>query len=474
MKKYIAWTLILVTLLLAACRPVGTQPTDPDNIVGTATPTTQPTKPQPTEPQPTEPKPTEPKPTEPKPTEPKPTEPKFTEPKPTEPQLFDPTLPLPDEFPADLLTDAVTLSVFQKFFDENNYARQASGKYFEDPTKINLHGFFYAIGMVDDIPVTEEDRKAIVDKSGVESFYDRKAYCLSAEKMNQVLLQSFGVPLSEMTGFANLYYLESSGNYCYFHNDSPPVAKTGVMGVRFLEDGNAEVYYVAIRAKENYPRYYGVITVKSVENTYHILSNEHIDVWPEPGHVPEIPEGAPADLNTDPDVVKKYQNLLDNDSWYTQALFMEYDDPLTIRLNDFLFCGSMNWPYEHATKEEREALRKQLGVSDEEEWWGDWESMDPATMDEVLQTVFGLSLADFPESELQYIPFLESTGRYYYGRTDSSLVRNVSVAGVRELENGNVEVYYTGSYVGPEEGYVTLKPMEGGYRVISNTCLKMW
>ena len=38
MKKYIAWTLILVTLLLAACRPVGTQPTDPDNIVGTATP----------------------------------------------------------------------------------------------------------------------------------------------------------------------------------------------------------------------------------------------------------------------------------------------------------------------------------------------------------------------------------------------------------------------------------------------------
>ena len=66
MKKYIAWTLILVTLLLAACRPVGTQPTDPDNIVGTATPTTQPTKPQPTEPQPTEPKPTEPKPTEPK------------------------------------------------------------------------------------------------------------------------------------------------------------------------------------------------------------------------------------------------------------------------------------------------------------------------------------------------------------------------------------------------------------------------
>ena len=250
MKKYIAWTLILVTLLLAACRPVGTQPTDPDNIVGTATPTTQPTEPQPTEPQPTEPKPTEPKPTE-------------------------PTVPLG-------------------------------------------------------------------------------------------------------------------------------------------------------------------------------------------------PDGFPADLNTDGDVVAQFQKLLDNDSWYTQALFMEYDDPTTIRLNDFLFCGSMNWPYEHATQEEREALRKQLGVPDEEEWWGDWESMDPATMDEVLQTVFGLSLADFPESELQYIPFLESTGRYYYGRTDSSLVWNVSVVGIRELENGNVEVYYTCDFLYPENGVVTLMPDGDGHIVLSN------
>ena len=81
MKKYIAWTLVLVTLLLAACRPVGTQPTDPDNIVGTATPTA----PKPAEPQPTEPQPTEPKPTEPKPTEPAPTEPAPTEPQPSEP-----------------------------------------------------------------------------------------------------------------------------------------------------------------------------------------------------------------------------------------------------------------------------------------------------------------------------------------------------------------------------------------------------
>jgi len=330
--------------------------------------------------------------------------------------------------------------------------------------------------MVDDIPVTEEDRKAIVDKSGVESFYDRKAYCLSAEKMNQVLLKIFGVPLSKMTGFANLYYLESSGNYCYFHSSSPPVEKTEVMGIRYMEDGNVEVYYVAIRDKDNYPKYYGVITLKTIGNTYYILSNVHIDVWPEPGHVPAIPEGAPDDLNTDPDAVKKYQKVLDNDSWYTQALLTEFDDPTDIsRLEDFLFCSGKPWSYNSVTKEEREAVMQKLGITEVPDWWSDWYSMDPATIDEVLQTVFGLTLADFPEYALQGATYLESTGLYYLARSDSSVVWNISVAGIRELENGNVEVYYTENNESYAGGYVTLQIMEdGGYRVISNTSLRQW
>ena len=258
MKKYIAWTLILVTLLLAACRPVGTQPTDPDNIVGTATPTTQPTEPQPTEPQPTEPQPTEPRPTEPKPTEPKPTE---------------PTVPLG-------------------------------------------------------------------------------------------------------------------------------------------------------------------------------------------------PDGFPADLNTDGDVVAQFQKLLDNDSWYTQALFMEYDDPITIHLNDFLFCDLMNWPYTRHTMEETENLRQQFGINNE--WWVDCYSMEAVTVEEVLQTVFGCSFAEFNDSDDPYICYSESTDRYYYGRSDSSRVQNVSVIGIRELENGNVEVYYTCDSLYPKNGVVTLMPDGDGYIVLSN------
>jgi len=325
--------------------------------------------------------------------------------------------------------------------------------------------------MVDDIPVTEEDRKAIVDKSGVESFYDRKAYCLSAEKMNQVLLQSFGVPLSEMTGFANLYYLESSGNYCYFHNDSPPVAKTGVMGVRFLEDGNVEVYYVAIRAKENYPKYYGVITMKSVENTYHILSNELIDVHGKPIPAePVVPGYFPADMETDPAMAKVFQNLFRDPMMYTNpwnmALCQNFTDGRDVDLVDLFYNGCPH-PGDPVTQDELAQIRA-LGVELET----DISRCDPAEMEKVLNELFGLSLADFGPDAFKYFIYLKSTGCYYLHHGDALFADDLQIVGYRYLDNGNVEVFYQYGYEKNSDrdlGTVTLKPHADGYHIVSNT-----
>ena len=103
-----------------------------------------------------------------------------------------------------------------------------------------------------------------------------------------------------------------------------------------------------------------------------------------------------------------------------------------------------------------------------EEWWIHCCSIEAATVEEVLQTVFGYSFADFMDSNNPYIRYQKSTNRYYYGRTDSSLVQNVSVAGIRELENGDIEVYYTCDWLYPEEGVVTLKPVGDSYHILSN------
>ena len=480
MKKMIAWLLILATLLLAGCQRVVAPSNPTSGGPGiSADPTNTPTEPkttdpgptdpietQPTEPavtEPTDPQPTDPAPTE--PTEPAPTEPFPTEPEPTEPS--DPVLAIPDEFPADLVTDQAALAVFQEFYDTNIWARHASSNQFERPTGVYLRGLFYGAGMEDDIPVTEEDRAAIAAKVGHDHFNDRKAYCLSAEKMDQVLKAAFGISLREATNFANLYYLESSGNYCYFHKESDPVVKVNVMGIRTLKNGSTEVYYRNEREDKDYPKYYGVMTLKAVDGGYHMLSNSYIDVWPEPGHIPTIPEGAPADLNTDADVVKKFQKLFDNDSWFTQALNEEFDDPRTINLVDFLFPGGGDhWPTFNVTKEEMEEVISKTGPR--KEWESDWYRMDAKTVEEVLQTVFGVTLSEFINSADKYLRYLESTDSYYYGRSDSSLVRNVSVAGIRQLENGNIEVYYTCKWLYPHEGVVTLKPIGDSYIVISN------
>ena len=411
----------------------------------------------PVDPEPTDPLPTDPQPTDPAPTEPAPTEP-------TEP--VKPEYIIPDQFPDDLITDSKTLATFQRIFNTNEWVRNALCLQYEDPRKMSLHRFFSNSSIVE-IGISDEERAAIVEKTGVESYYTRNAYRLSAEIMEKVLNQTFGISLNDVEDgyFYSLHYLDDSGDYCYFDNGSTHPSKVNVLGIRILENGNTEVYY-SMKGQSTTPLDYGYITLKSVGNSYQVVSHHDVSIWPIPGHVPEIPEGAPADLNTNEEVVLKFQRLFYDDSWYTQALLEEYDDPQNIKLCNFLFDSCKPWPFIHLNLEERNEIAELLGV--DVRYWGDITGMKASTMEEVVQKVFGLSIADFPDSAKQEIRYLESTDYYYYGDCDSFTVFRVSVAGIRELDNGNIEVYYTASGPGPLEGVVTLKPVGDSYIVISN------
>lgn len=181
---------------------------------------------------------------------------------------------------------------------------------------------------------------------------------------------------------------------------------------------------------------------------------------------PTEPEGFPADMNTDEEVVKKFQKLFDNDSWFTQALTCTFDEAANVRLEDFLMCTGKPWDVAPATEAEVEALVAMTG--NENYWDVDCYSIKADLADEILRVVFGLSMDQVSENARNYLVYMESTDSYYYGRTDSSLVWYVSVAGIRQLENGNIEVYYTCEWLYPEEGVVTLKPVGDSYIVISN------
>lgn len=422
-------------------------PTDP---LGTGT--------QPTDSQPTEPRPTDPQLTEPKPTEPKPTVPQPTEPEPV----------APNELPDDLNRDTATVAKFQELFQFGGWYAQALGQYYTQPADMMLRNFLYGVGFQDEPAVTEDERTAIVAMTEIDDYLWMDAKRFPVEKINSLLNEMFGISLDDMSEDAlkSMYYLESTDSYYYFNSGSKTADPVKVVGTYMLENGCIELYYqIGQSEADGLNRGYAILEQSG--NGYRIVCNLHAGdgAWPEPP--PEIPENFPDDLNVNRDVVAKFQKLFDNDSWYTQALREEFDDPRNIGLTDFLFCDMKPWPYTEHTMEETEKLRQQFGIT--EEWWSDCFSMEAATVEEVLQTVFGYSLAEFKNNSANpYLIYMESTDRYYYGRTDSSLVQNVSVVGIRELDNGNIEVYYTCDWLYPEERVVTLKPVGDSYHILSN------
>ena len=241
MKKYIAWTLILVTLLLAACQPVGTQPTEPDNIVGTAPPTTQPADSQPAEP---------------KPTESLPTEPEHTQPKPE----------IPEGFPDDIDTDPATVTMFQELFGDNSWYAQGLYIPYDEPRNADIRALFNG-GFSDESSVTDAERDEIVKIMNSEHYYDLDMFRLPIDKMNAVLQAVFGLALDDIN-VGSLKYLESTNCYYIVGGGSKSLGEIHIVGTKRLDTGNIELYY-----QTTDPAYKGVAILKPAEDGYHIVSN---------------------------------------------------------------------------------------------------------------------------------------------------------------------------------------------------------
>ena len=280
MKKYIAWIMILISLFLAGCRPVGPVGTDPSGpALQNTTPTaTQPTEPKLTEPQPTESHPTEPQPTEPLPTEPQPTEPLPTEPLPTWSEPTQPKPEIPEGFPDDIDTDPATVAVFQELFADNTWYAQALDQPFDEPAKAHIASLFGGFGFEDEPPVTDEERAEIVKQTKYKDYEWMPGYRLPVDKMNAVLQTLFGLTLEDMDLSTAVYleYLESTNCYYRLGSDSGWSGCFEIVGTKNLDNGNIEVYYyrnMGIFDEEDRPR--GVAVLKPVEDGYHIVANDN-------------------------------------------------------------------------------------------------------------------------------------------------------------------------------------------------------
>lgn len=243
MAKNVLFMLLTVGILLSVCFGCGLESQDKEDSKKKVT-TTQSTESSSTKPK-------------------KPTEPTAEPTEPTEP-VTDPTTE-----PTEPIRDEELVMLEELFrFKRGNWYNLALTCYYTIPSELDVYKFFY--NGFPDIPsnyATAEERELLKDMPN----FDLLEYCeitqLPAERMDAVLKEYFGIPLSafDMTGNP-LYYVESTDCYYIFHNDANGCIDLTFHSMEKPSNGTIIIHYTAAGKG-------GILTLLPVENGYMILSN---------------------------------------------------------------------------------------------------------------------------------------------------------------------------------------------------------
>ncbi len=166
------------------------------------------------------------------------------------------------------------LAAFNTLFgDLSSWYNRALTSLFATPTQIALDRLFYNGFPGESRTPTDAEWEKLKDQPGFDINLD--LHRLPADKMNQVLTQYFGITLEnvEANGFKGLVYLE--GTNCYYRMGTDVALTENFAAVRIedMDDGTIRLYYTAnsLALGNNGA---GVVTLKSVDNQWQILSNQ--------------------------------------------------------------------------------------------------------------------------------------------------------------------------------------------------------
>ena len=150
-------------------------------------------------------------------------------------------------------------------------------------------------------------------------------------------------------------------------------------------------------------------------------------------------------------------------SWYNMALRSEYDQPKYVNLRNLFYNGFKDEP-QTPTDAEWAELKNVPGFDIN----FDMQRLPVAKINAVLKQYFGITLANIknPNFGAGFV-YLKSTDCYYSMHTDAECLDNFRVIVAEEQHDGTIRMTYTaddGAYI-----YVAvLKPVDGGYQILSN------
>ena len=161
-------------------------------------------------------------------------------------------------------------------------------------------------------------------------------------------------------------------------------------------------------------------------------------------------------------------------NFYNSAIGMAYADAREISLIWFFRQGDQEEFESTRMTDEEYAFIKSVDPDAENL---DWYRISAQDVEATLQMCFGLSLSDMNNiDDLQFLHYWEETDCYYSGTTSPApFADNLQIIKGTHLENGTISVQYTtqeGNHGTLECFTMLLKPVDGGYHILSNIQLE--
>lgn len=153
----------------------------------------------------------------------------------------------------------------ETLFKGSSWYNRALACEYNSPKEMNLRKFFYSGIKGEPQDPTDQEREPL-EKLGINLNYDLMR--LPVDKMNEVLIQYFGITLADMEpeAFSGLVYLESTN--CYYHSTSGwlGVDNFEALSVERMDDGRILVRYPEME-------YEYVVTLRPHGDSYQVISN---------------------------------------------------------------------------------------------------------------------------------------------------------------------------------------------------------
>ena len=343
-------------------------------------------------------------------------------------------------------------------YPETNWLRNAMGCVFTTPEEIDLEYLFYAGFRDGSWDKLSPESEAYLIGQGFFREFDIQP--MPADRIEEVLQQTFGISLSDCTIPDGWGYVEKEDMYCSNHNDAYDIAEYTIIAVE--DDGETILIHYTV------PDHFYNPSTGNMESAEfeHILTLRRTD----DGSI-QAASNVPAERITD---FSEYTALLDfaaEPNWLARSLGCIFEKPEDIDLY-YLFYLGVEHPgsWDDIAPESRDFLVEQ-GFMEE----FDLQIRPVAKMDAILRDTFGIELKDVAmPREWRYI---EAEDAYCSNHSDAYVPDAFTITNVVESTDGTVEIHYfcesfyntaADDFLYTVDLILTLRKTEDGFQAVSN------